>query len=98
MAKDFVTEVAKLVDGDLDKARRIVALFPERDINHGMTLRQQMVYNYLASDQPVLSLRQLAHEVGLKHPQQLANVLASMVIKGWLVPAELEEGEDEADA
>jgi hypothetical protein len=73
--------------GDEDTARKVMAVFDRtKKRRAGLTDQQKLVYQVILDGKPLVSLRQLARDCGLDHPQKAASVLAALTIKGYLVP------------
>lgn len=87
-----------LVDttGSEETAKKVLQLFDRTRHTTKLTDQQQIVYDYLLSGKPVMSQRQLARDCNLDHPQKLVAILAALVMKGFLVPKEeLDPDEDD---
>lgn len=71
--------------GSEEKALKLSKILDGRK-NKELTATQQLVWEYLNSGKPLVSLRQLAKAVGISHPQTLVAVLSALTMKGYLIP------------
>lgn len=93
--KTFFDDLVE-VTGSMETAQKVVRLFDRTRQSTKLTLQQQAVYDYLLSGKPVMSQRQLAKDCGLDHPQKVVAILAALVVKGYLVPKDVVDPEEEA--
>lgn len=71
--------------GSEEQALKVSKVLDKRK-NLQLTPTQQLVLDYIGSGKPLSSLRQVAAECGIGHPQTLVAVLAGLTMKGYLVP------------
>lgn len=74
------------ITGDESKTQQIMKVMDTRLKVRPLTEMQQRVYDYLLSGKPVITQRQVSEATGLDHPQKLVAILASLTMRGWLVP------------
>lgn len=81
----FYDELVGVLGSD-SQARKVVEMLGRSQQNLELTDVQRTVYNYISSGRPLPSLRQMAKDCGLNHPQILVSTLSALVLKGYLVP------------
>lgn len=73
------------ITGSEEKALKVSEALDKRKATE-LTSTQQLVFEYIASGKPLISLRQLAKSCGIAHQQTLVAVLSALVMKGYLIP------------